>query len=74
MATSRPLSQEQIQERREALLAAERSGMMEGLPPRSPLARELGERYAQGELTADEVCAALTRHYSTLSESPIHSE
>lgn len=65
MAKRQLLSQAQITARREALLAAERSGMMEGLPPASPLAKELGERYAIGEMTADEVVAELMKYYST---------
>jgi len=40
--------------RREGLAAAERSGIREGLPPVSPPARAIAERYAVGELTADE--------------------
>ncbi|WP_161554262.1 antitoxin VbhA family protein [Stenotrophobium rhamnosiphilum] len=68
------LSDAQIEARREALRAAERSGMMEGLPPASDFAREQGELYALGKITIDEVIAALTRHYSTHSDRPIDSK
>lgn len=48
--------------RREALAAAERSGIMEGLPPVGDFARALGERFALGEITADEAVAAVLLH------------
>lgn len=71
MICSNQLSEAQIQARRDALLAAERSGIMEGLPPTSAFAREQGELYAQGKITADEAVAAIIRHYSARSESPM---
>lgn len=67
-------SETRTQARRDALLAAERSGMMEGLPPASPFAREQEEQYAKGEITADEAVAAIIRHYSKDSDSPMRSK
>jgi hypothetical protein len=58
-----PLSHAEQQRRREALAAAERSGIMEGLPPVSAAARALGERYARGEITADQAVAEVLAPY-----------
>lgn len=49
--------------RREALAAAARSGVMEGLPPVSDDARAAAERYATGELTADQAVAEVLAPY-----------
>jgi hypothetical protein len=67
-------AENRTQARRDALLAAERSGMMEGLPPASTFAREQGEQYAKGEITADEAVAAIIHHYSTHPGRPISSK
>jgi Antitoxin VbhA len=53
----------EIAARRKALDAAERSGIREGLPPVSPVAREIAGRYATGELTADEAVALIVQQY-----------
>ena len=74
MTPSSQLSESQIQERREALAAAERSRMMEGLPPVSQLAKDLVERWAKGEMTMDEVIAALNCHYAPTSQDPEDSK
>lgn len=45
------------------LAAAERSNLREGLPPSSPLCRELGQRIIRGELTYDQAIEMLGKHY-----------
>ena len=53
--------------RRAGLEAAERSNVREGLPPRSDAARALGERYAKGELTADQAVAEVVQYHRSRS-------
>ena len=72
--TPEKLSDAEIETRREALRAAERSGMMEGLPPASEFAREQGELYAQGKITADDAVAAIIQYYLSYQEDPKHSK
>lgn len=57
------LTLEPQQARREALDAAERSGIREGLPPVSEFARVIGDRYVTGELTGDEGIEAIIQHH-----------
>jgi len=53
--------------RREALDAAERSGVREGLPPASDYARAIAARYASGKLTADQAIAYIIKHHELQS-------
>ena len=64
MTRSSQLSEAQIQARRDTLAAAERSGIMEGLPPVSPFAQAQGELYALGQITADEAVKAIIYSYT----------
>jgi len=62
-----PIPAAQTRARREALAAAERSGIREGLPPVSEFARDVGERYAKGELTGEQGVAEIIKHHRTRS-------
>lgn len=62
------------QARRRALDAAERSGVREGLPPVSDYAREIGARYAVGELTADQAIAFIIKYHEIQSTKVLSSE
>lgn len=46
-----------------ALAAAERSNIREGLPPASPFARALDSKLIRGEMSYDQVIAALGKHH-----------
>lgn len=58
----------EIDARRQALREAETACDLERLPPASDFARDLGERWVEGEIDSDQAVARLVAYYTKAAD------